>query len=77
MLILKQANTDVLNTISPEDQQCETLSREILGHYTVLWIAPLILDLYLIMLSIKEASSTIFWVLVWLDLGLNPGFADY
>ena len=36
------------------------------------------LDPHLIVLTAKQvASSTIFWVFVWVDLGLNPGLPDH
>ena len=43
------------------------------GHYSFFWIVPLALDLYFIMLSV----SGIKYHLVWLDLGLNPGFLNH
>ena len=38
-----------------------TILRSRGGHYSFLWIAPLTLDSYLIMLHVKEASSIIFF----------------
>ena len=44
------------------------------GRYSFPWIAPLTLNLYLMMLS-KVASSTIYWVLSMTRL--NPDFPEY
>ena len=48
------------------------------GHYSFFWLAPLILDPYLIMLSVMQGGIKYhFWVFVWLDLGLNSSLLDH
>ena len=47
------------------------------GCYSFLWIAPLNLDPYLIMLNVKQRGiKDYFESLVWLDLGLNLSLPD-
>ena len=49
------------------------------GRYSILWIPPLTLGSFLIMLSVKQRRHQIpfFESLVWLDFGLNPGLPEH
>ena len=46
------------------------------GRYSFLWIAPLILDPFLIILSVKQGGYKFFESLVPFDLWLNPGLLE-
>ena len=49
------------------------------GCYYFSWIAPLTLDLYLVMSSVKQGDIKYYFFesLLWLDLGLNPSLLDH
>ena len=49
------------------------------GCYSIPWISLLTLDLYLIILSVKQGSREYHFLesLLWLDLGLNPGLPGH
>ena len=49
------------------------------SYSTFPWIAPLTLDMYLLMLRNKQGGIKYHfsWFLVWLNLGLNPDLPEY